>query len=193
MKRGWLLLAMCVAACGDPREDDPPPGDRLIRASLGAAESDGIHLYAFAVRVSSVRVKMSSGRDITSGPTNVDVLRGGLLFEVRGNATPTEIELRFEEPPQGSGVVPGARVAAYLSCSIGGERFDYYGEELDDVRLAISGEDIALRFDLAGLLDGVSDFEDPAPHRIDEDHNDDIAELLEERIAASLRVCDACD
>lgn len=187
MKRGVLIMALCLAACGDPRRDDPPDGDSLIRATLGAINGAGVDLYAFAVRVSSVRVKMSSGRDITTGPKNVDVASGGLLFEVRSDATPREIELRFDEPPQGSGVVPGARVAVYLSCGVDDDQVDFHGDELDDVTLDVSKPHIALRFDLNGVFDGI-DLDD-----LDDDDDNDAAELLEERLAASLRLCDECD
>jgi hypothetical protein len=188
-------LALSLAACGDSTSDDPPDGARLISVTLGAKDSAGAHLYAFAVRVSRVTVELSSGEAIDGGPTNVDVLSGGLLFESRSDAAPEEIELRFDEPPEGGGVVPGARTAAYLSCTIDGERFEYHGKELARVRLALTRESIDLRFNLENLLDGIvaEDFDDPPPHLIDETHNVAIGDLFEKRLAGAVSVCDACE
>lgn len=196
MKRGWLFLAMFLAACGtDGPGDDPPDGDRMVRVTLGSTEGDASHVYAFAVRVSRLSVEMSAGPDIVGHPTNIDVLHGGLLLETRSDEVPRRVEVRFERPPDGNGVVPGERVAAYLTCSIEGEHFEFHAEELEDVELPVSSDDIHLRFDLDGLLDGITadQFEDPAPHLVDKDHNEHIADLIETRLKGALGVCDACE
>ena len=197
MRRGMLLLALFLAACGDeaPEGDDPPDGENLIRVSLGVTGNDDGRIYALLMRCSRVIVKMSDGDDIVGPAWNADVLRGAFLLERRSDALPREVELRFEHPPDGSGVVPGEELAVFVGGLVEEEAFEYRAEELESASVTVTTPRIDLRFDVSRWLNGLTraSFEGQQPYRVDEQNNEQIAQDLEEVISDSLTVCSECD
>jgi len=159
---------------------------------------NNIYIYTALLHIGSVDVHTDATVLRSNGSVNVDLLRRMVIFETQREDTWIDsVTVDVPQPPEGSGVVAGERIAVFIGGLIDEAPFEYRATALGGWSIEIAEElplsetVLTVAFDLQSWFSDIdlSQLEEGVDgYRIDAENNSEEAAAIEENIKEAAAV-----